>query len=35
MLRHAFFGKDNQGMLTFLVDDKAETARIIDILWAG
>ncbi|MDL4814422.1 hypothetical protein [Actinomadura opuntiae] len=34
-LRHAFFGKDNQGMLTLLVDDKAETVRIIDILWAG
>ncbi|MGI5207108.1 hypothetical protein ACQEU6_36725 [Spirillospora sp. CA-108201] len=34
-LRHAFFGNGNQGMLTLLVDDKAESVRIIDILWAG
>jgi hypothetical protein len=31
-LRHAIFGKNNQAMLTLLVDDKAETIRIIDIL---
>ncbi|XVQ07420.1 hypothetical protein ACQP1W_33090 [Spirillospora sp. CA-255316] len=34
-IRHAFFGDNAQGMLTFLVDEKAETVRIIDILWAG
>ncbi|MEU9021626.1 hypothetical protein [Actinomadura sp. NPDC048394] len=31
-LRHAIFGKDNQGMLPLLADGKAETIRIIDIL---
>jgi hypothetical protein len=34
-LRHAFFGEGNQGMLSLLIDDKAETMPIIDILWAG
>ncbi|MEU5876031.1 hypothetical protein [Spirillospora sp. NPDC047279] len=34
-VRHAYFGEHNQGMLTLLVDDDAETLRIIDILWVG
>ncbi|QFG21241.1 hypothetical protein [Actinomadura sp. WMMB 499] len=34
-IRHAFFGNDAEGMLTLLIDDKAETLRIIDILWMG
>ncbi|WP_149261397.1 hypothetical protein [Actinomadura sp. K4S16] len=34
-VRHAFFGAGGEGMLTLLVDDKAETLRILDILWMG
>ncbi|MFG1851968.1 hypothetical protein ACGFJT_09010 [Actinomadura geliboluensis] len=34
-IRHAFFGPNGEGMLTLLVDDDAETLRIIDILWMG
>ncbi|MEU5989236.1 hypothetical protein ABZ806_09670 [Spirillospora sp. NPDC047418] len=34
-IRHAFFGANGEGMLTLLVDDEAETLRIIDILWMG
>ncbi|TDD31079.1 hypothetical protein E1287_27630 [Actinomadura sp. KC06] len=34
-LRHAFFGDNNEGMLTILVDEESETLRIIDILWTG
>jgi hypothetical protein len=35
LVRHAFFGEDQQGMLTCIVNDKTETLRIIDILWTG
>jgi hypothetical protein len=35
LVRHAFFGKDAQGMLTFLVNEQTETLRIIDIIWTG
>jgi hypothetical protein len=35
LVRHAFFGKGAQGMLTFLVNEQTETLRIIDILWTG
>jgi hypothetical protein len=35
MVRHAFFGEDDQGMLTFMVHEQTETLRIIDIVWAG
>jgi hypothetical protein len=35
LVRHAFFGEDDQGMLTFVVDEQAEALRIIDILWTG
>ncbi|GAB2804326.1 hypothetical protein GCM10027176_06560 [Actinoallomurus bryophytorum] len=35
MVRHAFFGEDDQGMLTFVVHDQTETLRIVDILWVG
>jgi len=35
LVRHAFFGKDAQGMLTFPVNEQTETLRIIDILWTG
>jgi hypothetical protein len=31
--RQAFFGKDDQGMLTFIVNEQTETLRIVDILW--
>jgi hypothetical protein len=31
-VRHAFFGSNNEGMFTLLVDDDAETLRIIDIV---
>jgi hypothetical protein len=34
-VRHAFFGADDQGMLTIFVHEKTETVRIIDILWTG
>jgi hypothetical protein len=34
-VRHAFFGEDEQGMLTFIVYEQTETLRIVDILWAG
>jgi hypothetical protein len=34
-VRHAFFGEDEQGMLTFIVHEQTETLRVIDILWAG
>jgi hypothetical protein len=34
-VRHAFFGENGQGVLTFIVDEEAETLRIIDILWVG
>jgi hypothetical protein len=34
-MRQAFFGKDGQGMLTFIVNEQTETLRIMDILWAG
>lgn len=34
-VRHAFFGENDQGLLTFVVDEDTETLRIIDILWAG
>ncbi|TYK52391.1 hypothetical protein [Actinomadura decatromicini] len=34
-VRHAFFGSNSEGMLTLLVDEEAETLRIIDILWTG
>ncbi|MEQ7123905.1 hypothetical protein ABN034_05225 [Actinopolymorpha sp. B11F2] len=34
-VRVAFFGSDDQGMLTFVVHEQTETLRIIDILWAG
>jgi hypothetical protein len=34
-VRHAFFGENGQGLLTFIVDEQAETLRIIDILWVG
>jgi len=33
--RQAFFGKDDQGMLTFIVNEQTETLRIVDILWTG
>jgi hypothetical protein len=35
LVRQAFFGKDDQGMLTFIVDEQAEALRIVDILWMG
>jgi hypothetical protein len=35
MVRHAFFGEDDQRMLTFVVHDQTETLRIADILWVG
>jgi hypothetical protein len=35
MVRHAFFGADDQGMLTFIVHEQTETLRVIDIIWAG
>ena len=35
LVRHAFFGEDDQGMLTFIVNEPTETLRIIDILWTG
>ncbi|MFL6053730.1 MAG: hypothetical protein ACJ72W_12565 [Actinoallomurus sp.] len=35
LVRHAFFGADDQGMLTFIVHEQTETLRIIDIVWAG
>jgi hypothetical protein len=35
LVRHAFFGEDDQEMLTFVVDERAEVLRIIDILWTG
>jgi hypothetical protein len=35
MVRHAFFGEDDQGMPTFVVHDQTETLRIVDILWVG
>lgn len=35
LVRHAFFGVDDQGMLTFIVHEQTETLRIIDIIWAG
>lgn len=34
-VRHAFFGEDDQGMLTFVVHEPTETLRIVDILWTG
>ncbi|MFC4536961.1 hypothetical protein [Sphaerisporangium dianthi] len=34
-VRHAFFGDDSQGMLTFILDDETRSLRIVDILWAG
>jgi hypothetical protein len=34
-VRHAFFGGNGQGMLTFILDEETRTLRIIDILWAG
>ncbi|WP_432872139.1 hypothetical protein [Microbispora rosea] len=34
-VRHAFFGGDSQGMLTFILDEETQSLRIIDILWAG
>jgi hypothetical protein len=35
LVRHAFFGADDQGMLTFIVHEPTATLRIIDIIWAG
>lgn len=35
LVRHAFFGADDQGMLTFIVHEQTATLRIIDIIWAG
>ena len=35
LVRQAFFGKDDQGMLTFIVNEQAEALRIVDILWMG
>ena len=35
MVRHAFFGTDDRGMLTFIVHEQTESLRIIDIIWAG
>ncbi|HZB33384.1 MAG TPA: hypothetical protein VE465_24710 [Streptosporangiaceae bacterium] len=35
LVRHAFFGADDLGMLTFIVNEQTETLRFIDILWAG
>ncbi|GAA4621005.1 hypothetical protein GCM10023196_007180 [Actinoallomurus vinaceus] len=32
MVRHAFFGADDQGMLTFNIHEQTETLRIIDII---
>ncbi|GII75388.1 hypothetical protein Sru01_03700 [Sphaerisporangium rufum] len=34
-VRHAFFGDDGQGMMTFILDEEIRTLRIIDLLWAG
>jgi hypothetical protein len=35
LVRHAFFGADDQGMMTFIVHEQTETLRIIDIIWVG
>jgi hypothetical protein len=35
VVRHAFFGADDQEMLTIVVHEQTETVRIIDILWTG
>ncbi|MEV5412937.1 hypothetical protein AB0K60_29385 [Thermopolyspora sp. NPDC052614] len=35
LVRHAFFGENAQGMLTFILDEETRTLRIVDILWAG
>jgi hypothetical protein len=32
MVRHAFFGADDQGMLTFYIREQTETLWIIDII---
>ncbi|MEU7862427.1 hypothetical protein [Nonomuraea sp. NPDC049141] len=34
-VRHAFFGDNGQGMMTFILDEETRTLRIIDLLWAG
>jgi len=35
LVRHAFFGENQEGILTFLLIEETERLRIIDILWAG
>lgn len=35
VVRQAFFGKDSQGLLTFVVDEEAETLRFTDLVWLG
>lgn len=34
-VRHAFFGDNGQGMMTFILDEETQALRIIDLLWAG
>lgn len=34
-VRSAFFGKDSEGILTFIVDEETETLRFINIVWLG
>ncbi|MEU7829263.1 MULTISPECIES: hypothetical protein [unclassified Nonomuraea] len=34
-VRHAFFGDNGQGMMTFILDEETRALRIIDLLWAG
>jgi hypothetical protein len=34
-VRHAFFGDNGQGMMTFILDEEIRALRIIDLLWAG
>lgn len=34
-VRHAFFGDNGQGMMTFILDEETRAFRIIDLLWAG
>ncbi|GGO08392.1 hypothetical protein GCM10010116_16960 [Microbispora rosea subsp. aerata] len=35
LVRHAFFGDNSQGMLTFILDEATQSLRVIDIIWAG
>jgi hypothetical protein len=34
-VRHAFFGDNGQGLMTFILDEETRALRIIDLLWAG